>query len=316
MAARVTIVGAGIAGAACARELLAAGLDVSIVDRGRAPGGRMAAPQVHGRRTDLGAAYFTVSDDDFAEVVAGWRDRGLAREWTDTFTVIEHRDRRTTQGPMRYATPGGLRSLVRDLLPEGVEVGYQQRIDSLGELDHEVDAVVLAMPDPQAERLAPEVVEWVAYDPVISVAVGWDEPQWQPFDAAFVNDDPDVSFVADDGARRGDGAAVLVAHTTADRAWEHLDAPADAERAVLAALARTLRVDLDPEWTHTHRWTYAKPAATHGDEPFGLLEHRGRPLGLATDSWCPTGKPRVESAWLSGRALGRALAGQLSSRPT
>ena len=55
----------------------------------------------------------------------------------------------------------------------------------------------------------------------------------------------------------------------------------------------------------------AKPAGTHGDAPFELVE-RGRPVGRCGDSWCPSGSPRVESAWLSGDRLGRALAARLA----
>ena len=39
----------------------------------------MASRRLHGRPVDLGAAYFTVSDPGFAQVVEGWRAAGLAR---------------------------------------------------------------------------------------------------------------------------------------------------------------------------------------------------------------------------------------------
>ncbi|MDT5248326.1 MAG: renalase, partial [Mycobacterium sp.] len=152
---------------------------------------------------------------------------------------------------------------------------------------------------------------WVAYEPVITVAAAWPRQCWPIVDAAFVNDDPDLTFVADDGSRRGDGAAVLVAHTTAQRARTHLEHPDEAVAPLLGALRRVLDVPADPEWTHAHRWTFAKPVNTHGDNAFGLTLYRSRPLGLCGDSWCPSGAPRIESAWLSGRRLGTALAEQL-----
>jgi renalase len=300
---RVAVVGAGMSGAACAQALRERGVAVDIVERGRAPGGRMAAPTVQGRRVDLGAAYFTVKDDDFAAVVDDWTGRGLVRPWTDTFDVLAPDGRDRTAGPVRYATPDGLRSLVRDLLPaDGVR--YDMNVASLDDLDH--DAVVLAMPDPQAARLAPDAFDWVDYDPVITVVAGWSARGWTLGDAAFVNDDPDVSFIADDGARRGDGAAVLVAHSTADRARSHLERPEGAIDPVLAAVCRLLEIADGPSWTHTHRWTFAKPVDTHGDAPYALSTS-GRLLGVCGDAWCPTGAPRVESAWLSGRRLGSAL---------
>ena len=306
--ARVAVVGAGLSGAACAQALRERGIGVEIFERGRGPGGRMASPSLHGRRVDMGAAYFTVKDPAFATVADGWIDRGLAHRWTDTFDVVSSEGRDVTTGPMRFATSGGLRSLVRDLLPD--DVRFERPIDSLDELSH--DAVVLAMPDPQAARLAPDACDWVDFEPVIAVAAGWTERRWAVADAAFVNDDPDVSFIGDDGARRGDGAPVLVAHATAARARAHLDRPEDAVAPVLAALDRTLGVSEEPVWTHAHRWTFAKPAGTHGQDEFALIDGP-RLVGVCGDAWCPTGAPRVESAWLSGQRLGRAIADALSA---
>lgn len=304
---RVAVVGAGLSGAACAQALRERGVSVDILERGRGPGGRMASPTLHGRRVDMGAAYFTVKDPEFAAVVDDWTRRGLARPWTDTFDVVSPTGRDTTAGPVRFAAPDGLRSLVRELLPD--DVRFEAQVGSLDDLTH--DAVVLAMPDPQAARLAPDACDWVDYEPVIAVAAGWADRCWTVGDAAFVNDDDDLSFVADDGARRGDAAPVLVAHTTASRAQQHLDQPGDAVAPVIAALRRLLDVATAPSWTHAHRWTFAKPAGTHGDAEFGLLTD-GRPLGLCGDAWCPTGSPRVESAWLSGKRLGAAVAAVLS----
>jgi predicted NAD/FAD-dependent oxidoreductase len=304
---RAAVVGAGIAGAACARALGAAGVDVELIERGRAPGGRLASPQVHGRRVDLGAAYFTVQQDAFAAVVDDWSARGLARDWTSTMAVLSPEGRDSKDGPARWAAPGGLRSLVRDLLVD-IPAAFEREVRSLDDLDH--DAVVLAMPDPQAARILGPGADDVDYEPVIAVATGWARRQW-PFEAAaFVNDDEDVSLVADDGARRGDGAAVLVAHSTPELAAHHLDDPDGAVAPVLEALRRLLDLDAEPAWTHAHRWRYAKPAGTHGDAPYELLD-RGRPVGRCGDSWCPAGSPRVEAAWLSGDRVGRALAAQL-----
>lgn len=267
----------------------------------------MASPEVHDRRVDLGAAYFTVKEPDFEAVVKAWESQSLVRRWTDTFDVFGADGHSTTSGPMRYAAVGGLRSLVRAAAAQNVRTGSVVTV--LADLDH--DAVVLAMPDPQAARLAPDAAGEVAYDPVIAVAAGWPQRCWPFAAAAFINDDPDIAFVADDGSRRGDDAAVLVVHTTAPTARAHLQDPEQAVPAVLSALHRVLGISDAPQWTHVHRWTFAKPADTHGDRPFGLSTEGGRPLGRCGDSWCPSGAPRVESAWLSGRRLGHALAEQL-----
>ncbi|KQU57257.1 hypothetical protein ASG84_16820 [Rhodococcus sp. Leaf278] len=300
----ITIVGAGIAGAACARVLDDAAVPFRIVDRGRAPGGRMSSPELHGRRVDLGAGYFTVRDQDFTTVVADWESRGLARQWANTFGILKAETAPcTTTGPVRWATPTGLRSLVRDLLGDF-------HIEGSSDLTDLPDGhVVLAMPDPQATRLT-AVPDAVEYEPVIAVACGFDGLDVPFRDAAFVNDHPDIAFVVDDGARRGDGASVLVVHTTSERAQQHLDDPDGAIALVLEALRELSVVSSAPTWTHAHRWTFAKPASQH-DCTFALEQRDGRLVGFAGDQWCASGAPRVESAWRSGTDVGTELVRRL-----
>lgn len=298
----VTIVGAGLAGTACAAALAAAGIGVRLVERGRAPGGRMASPSLHGRRVDIGAGYFTVRDSGFQSAVDRWQSAGLVRPWTDTFSVLEAgKDPRTTTGPMRWATPGGLRSLVRHELAD-IQVGTGTEVTDLTTLP--AGPVVLAMPDPQAARLAP-VPGAVDYDPVITMVAGFDERLWSLPAAAFVHDHPAVEFIADDGARRGDGAPVLVVHSTADLAHHHLSEPDGAAPQLVAGLRELLGLPV-PAWTQVHRWSFAKPSGAH-DATFGLVDVGGRQVGFAGDQWCPQGSPRVESAWRSGTDLASAL---------
>ena len=295
----VTIIGAGITGVACAVGLRTAGVPFRLVERGRAVGGRMASPTVQDRRVDIGAGYFTVRDTGFSDVVREWADAGLAREWTDTFGVLRvGAEPETTTGPMRWATPGGLRSLVRALLDDiPVELGTE-----LTELPS--GPVVLAMPDPQAARLVP-VPAPVEYEPVLAAVLQFEARTWPFVNAAFVNDHPTIGFVADDGARRGDGAPVLVAHSTALFAGEHLDHPDGAVEPMSAAVRELLGLP-EPERAHVHRWTFAKPSGQH-DATFALVEDGGRLIGFAGDQWCPSGAPRVESAWRSGTDLAAAI---------
>ena len=202
------VVGAGLSGLACARALRAGGVEVRVLDRGARPGGRLgerSVPRADGAEhlVDTGAAYFTVDGDPrdlgsdgaspepgtFAEVVHGWARRGLARPWTDTFHLAGPDGLRGTKtGPLRWAAPGGLRSLADDLAADLVsagatvaggtvaeavvlgEAGVELRVrgrDGAGGAPADgpavgpattgsvvtAGAVVLAMPDPQAARV-------------------------------------------------------------------------------------------------------------------------------------------------------------------
>jgi renalase len=309
----VVVIGAGLAGVACAVELVAAGVDVRVVERAHTVGGRMASKRIDGRPVDLGAAYFTVRDPEFAQVVDRWQAAGLARPWTSELAVLGDGERGRAPGPVRWAAPGGLRSLVA-ALAEGLPVELEREVKRVGPgptVDGEpTDAVVLAMPDPQARRLlddrapAAALVDGREWRSVITVAAGWQQREWPPMSAAFVNDHPLLSLVADDGDRRGDGAPVLVAHTTDELARRCDARPDDAVEPVLDALRGLLGLRSDPLWTHAHRWRYASPPEDR-DAPFHLGDDG---VALAGDGW---GSPKVETAWRSGTELGRTLGERL-----
>lgn len=302
---RVVVVGAGVAGLSCARELAAGGATVRVHERGRVVGGRLASRRFDGRYADLGAAYFVADDPGFAALAARWRARGLARPWTDTLAVYPGRT--TTTGPVRWAAPGGLRSLATDLA-DGLDV----RLDSeLTAVPDGADAVVLGMPGPQALRLHPpaavaDVARAQVWEPVLAAVCTYPERAWPALHGAFVNDHPVLATVFDDGDRRGDGAPVLVAHSTAGFARPRLADPDAAAGALAAAVNEVLGLTGTPR-VRVHRWSYARPASP-GTTSFAT---DGR-VWLAGDAF---GRPRVQTAWLSGLAVARAiLAGQSSER--
>lgn len=313
----VVVVGAGLAGVACARVLVGAGVPVELVDRGRRVGGRMASRRYDGRPADIGASYLTVSDPGFEAVVRGWEEAGLARPWTDTFGVASPDGRgEPTTGPVRWGTPGGIRTLVEALavdLPVRSATTVE-RVSADADGTPTVDgrrasAVVLAMPDPQAVALLDGEVHGEAvaaldaeYEAVLALTAVYGERCWEELpDGLFVNDDPVLAWVADDGRRRCDGAPVLVAHSTDRHARAHLADPPAGGPAMLEALQRHVGAAQQPLVTAVHRWTCAKPAG--GRDATYLLSGSG--VGACGDSWSQ--KPRVEAAWLSGTALGHAL---------
>jgi renalase len=75
------VVGAGMAGVACARTLLQAGHRVSVFDQGAVPGGRMATHDSPFGTFDHGAQYFTVRDPRFALALERTAP-GLTKPWS------------------------------------------------------------------------------------------------------------------------------------------------------------------------------------------------------------------------------------------
>lgn len=306
------VVGGGISGIACAAALRDAGRPVVVRDRGHRLGGRMAVRTVDGRPVDVGAAYFTVTHPRFREVVERWVDLDLVRPWTDTFHVGAPDGLIGTRtGPMRYAAQLGLRSLVEELalgLPltphdEVAEVGPGPVVDGVP-----YTTVALAVPGPQAlDVLADSLTDERAasaglWEPCIAVVATFDGRSWPELDGVFVNDSPVLTFIADDGRRRGDGAPVLVAHVQPVLSAAHLDDPDTVIPLALAEMSAVLGLRSDPAAVFAKRWSLAKPVNPR-PEPFWLGRER---VGICGDAW--HGPSRIESAYLSGRALGRALA--------
>lgn len=235
----VIVVGAGIAGLACARELLDAGVPVRVVERGPVVGGRLASELIDDRWVDVGAAYMTADDPAFEGRLQSWRVDGLAHPWTDTFRGQSGR------ATMRWSAPGGLRSLAEDLARE-LEVTLNSEVTELPD----AGTVVLAMPGPEASRILGTEDDQV-WSPVLSVVLTYPRRSWDDFHGAFVNDHPVLANVCDDGDRRGDLAPVLVAHSTP--AFSGGDAAKLAE-----AVNQLLGLEDQPRITE-FAWPYAQP---------------------------------------------------------
>ena len=317
------VIGAGLSGVSAALAAQSAGVQVHVVDRGRRIGGRMASRRLRdtgtdfdGRVVDYGASYFTVSDPDFRAVVDSMVDVGVVRVWTDTFHVhTEGVMAGVKTGPLRYAAPGGLRSVVEHLAQSVASIDTETHVESLdispiGVLagDQRAQRAALCMPQPQAERLVPAGAlpeAGITWEPVIAVTMVFEGRSWIELDGVFVNDDPVITWIADDGKRRGDDAPVLVAHVNPVFAAGHLEDPSGVLPNTIAATRRVLGIDALPSWSWAHRWSLARPIAALDDD---FWVHPELPMGLAGDAWA--GGPRVEAAWLSGRALGRHFAVQ------
>lgn len=320
-----TVVGGGISGVACAAALSDSGIEAVLLDRGRQLAGRMASRTLRdtgtpwdGRVVDIGASYFTAKDPGFVAIVDGLVAQGVVRPWTDSFHVAGPTGIEAVRaGPVRYAAPGGLRSVVEAMAAAvpALDVRHSHEVaavtvsDEVVSVDGQVsDAVALCLPHPQAARIAEGLPEsHHTWEPVIAVTCVFDRRYWIDLDGVFVNDDAVLTWIADDGSRRGDDAPVLVAHVHPVLAARHLDDPASVAPMAVAALQRILGIDAYPDWVDCHRWTFAKPMSA-SEEPFWL--HAEANLGLAGDMW--SGGPRVEAAWLSGLRLGQALGARLT----
>ena len=323
----IAVIGAGIAGLSCATALQAAGHRVQVFEKSRSASGRMSTRRNadEGWQCDHGAQYFTARDPAFAAEVARWQQAGVAALWTPRIAVLNDSGMRQP-GPLdrfvgtpRMTAPA--QALARSLnLSLGTTIqrlqhdGQHWHLESTeqGLLEPRFDAVLLALPAPQAQPLTSSIAPALAAVAASACMRGcwalmlqFDGPVDLPFDAAFVNSGP-LRWIARDSSKPGRNVArdTWLLHAEPEWSEAHLEGlPADAAALMLAAFA-ALGGPAPQAWT-AHRWRYADTR-----EPLleGCVWDGDLRLGLCGD-WLNGGK--VEGAWLSGQRL----AAQLSSSP-
>lgn len=173
----IAVVGAGIAGITCARTLAQAGHRVTVFEKSRGAGGRMATLETEFGGFDHGAQYFTVRDERFEQALAA--ASGLVRPWSaNTVQILDELGQVVAASlPAReahwVATPG-MNALVRQWAQPLADAGrmmletrvtfiepdklhperWQLQTEGPGAGVHSgFDAVVLAIPSLQAHAL-------------------------------------------------------------------------------------------------------------------------------------------------------------------
>jgi predicted NAD/FAD-dependent oxidoreductase len=331
---RVAVVGAGVAGASCARALSLTGCAVQVVDKSRGAGGRLATRRLEwldprGRlrsvRLDHGAPSFTARDANFQQFLAAGAQRGALAQWTPRLADGSR--------PLDDAAPLWLpqpdmpslcRGLLRDIpttwsftadhLRPG-PLGWQ--IEAAGAtLPGHFDAVLLALPPAQAAPLlAPHRRDWALRASLAAMHPCWTlmgvarrPARNLDWDVGRPEQGPLASVIRHDarpGRESSAEEAHWVVHARAGWSRQHLEHPADWVQARMqAALQDWLGEPV--EWQHAvaHRWRYAMPQAAGESSAQRCWWDGARGLGACGDF---LGGAGVEGAWLSAQAVIEAL---------
>jgi renalase len=178
-----------------------------------------------------------------------------------------------------------------------------------GELAGPFHALLLALPSPQAGPLLAALGHRFAADadratisPCWAVMLGFAHSVEAPT-VQRPTDGP-LAWVARDSARPGRPAAPETWMLHASPTWSeaNLERPAaDVAADLLAAFRSLTGATAEPLHLSAHRWRYAQVSSPLGEPCLWDADAR---LGVCGD-WCLG--PRVEAAYLSGRALATAL---------
>ena len=300
----IAIIGAGMAGLAAGRKLADAGQAVTIFDKSRGLGGRMATRRVDAMAFDHGAQYFTAKGAAFRAVVDGWRAQGHAADWFEGAHVgapgMTAPARALAQG-LDVVTSCQVSDLHR--APDGwtiLDKDGPVATPGNGAFAH----VVLAVPAPQALPLAAsadvafEAMERAVYAPCWALLLAFAQPTGLPDHAK--HERGAISWIARNASKPGRAPQpeTLVVHASPDWSRQHLElTPEEAGERLLAHFTELTGVRDRPDYASAHRWRFAL-VETPAGAPFLFDEDSG--LGACGD-WCLG--PRVEAAFDSGEAL-------------
>lgn len=305
----ILIIGGGMAGLSAATALADTGQRIIVLDKGRGPGGRMAARRVDiaGEQVsfDHGAQYFTARDPAFREAVAVWEAAGVAARWP-------------AAGEDAWVGTPGMNACIKHLA-EPLDVRWNVRAERLlragamwqveaGDEVFAASTVLITVPAEQAAvLLAEDAPEFAARAASVTSAPCWAVmaafAARLPLADTFRSDGP-ISWAARNSAKPGRaGTETWVIHASPARSRELIDCPKDEVAAILLAdfFAVTGTAPVTPGHLDAHRWLYAQPEASKGE---GALFDAALGIGIAGD-WLQS--PRVEGAWLSGRALAQGV---------
>lgn len=324
--ARVVVVGAGVSGLTAAIDLHGRGHQVTVLDKGRGVGGRLATrridtPDGSTAVFDHGAQFFTARSDEFTAAVESWIEIGLVREWCRGF------DRH--DGHPRYVVNGGMTALAKHMAASldvrtstlVFEIGAGETHDWTVVIDDgstiACDAVVTTCPLLQSysitvtagAELPPDLLR-SDYDRTIGLLAVLDGPPRIPAPGGLQNPDEVFSWIGDNHAKGVSPVPAVTFHAGPTWSAAHWDDSPEDGRAALIEAAQPYLGSASIVIAEYKKWRFATPRSPWPDQCFVSPTEPGT-LVFAGDAFAG---PKVEGAFLSGLAAASHLAPLLARR--
>ncbi len=312
-----------MSGLAAARELTKHGHTVTVLDKGRGVGGRMATRRIDQSRLDHGAQYFTVKSPHFQPFVEELLLEGIAGIWP----VID-----TADAPLHYIGRDGM-SAIAKYMAQSLNVKTGERVIRLEKTTpssgngwraicdtgnaFEADNLLITIPAPQALALlhdsnigADEVdlaaLKLILYLPCIAVMAVLSQPGLIPAPGAVRLNQRSVVWVADNHQK---GISPNQTSVTIQAGQVFSQTHFDDDLMTVGQTMLNQLTDLIPAASvltyQVHRWRYSLAEVRH-PESF-LSANTPARLLFGGDGFGPG---NIEGAFLSGLAMAKEVCGE------
>lgn len=325
MTQRVAVIGAGLAGLACARVLRRAGFFVEVFEQERIIGGRMSTARVGMQTFDQGAPYIIARSQSFRSFIEELIAGGYAARWTPR----AWRGGEEGGGQLLpwYVGLPGMASIVRPLA-ESVRIHTSRRVHTIQRqdkgwhvwFDNETSvgpfaAVAVCVPAPQARLLLgrlddlAEPLAKARMSPVWALMVRLEEVLL-PDQDVFSDMSEIIRWVCRNQTKPGRSGRgenlVIHASQSWSREAEEAEAEMVAEELWNEVSHRLSLPPVRPALMTAHLWRHGIVDTSLGDSFLFSTQHL---VGVGGD-WC-LGR-LGEHAYESGSGLGRAITNALS----
>jgi len=276
---RILVLGAGLSGLSAARQLISQGHEVTVVDKGRGIGGRMATRRFAGGVFDHGAQFFTIRSPELRGELDTWQEQNVVAHWFDGYPSPDNR--KPDDHHPRFRGETGMTGIAK-FLAAGLDVRLNTEIVALkrdgatwqaktasGET-FSADKLLLTAPVPQSLALlassgevlptpARETLQTLAYEPCFALLVQLGQPSAIPAPGLYYVEGETIYWIADNfqkGISPLEGSVTI--HSSSAFAKAHYDEDENTVALLLLEAARGYLGSAPKDW-QLRRWRYSKP---------------------------------------------------------
>lgn len=317
---KVAVIGAGLAGLSCARDLRRAGFFVEVFEQERVIGGRLSTARVGLESFDYGAQYLTARTSKFRSFIDEVVGLSYAARWTPR-SQISGPEGGGQIMPWYVGTPG-MASIVRPLT-ESLRIQTSRRVHTLERVDKSwkiwfedetfvgpFAAVAVCVPAPEARLLLGRVGDMTQIMSRVRMAPCWAlmiqfEERVLPEQDVFSDMTETIRWIARNNTKPGRGkkgeTIVIHASPTWSRETEDVDPDVVADELWNEASHALGLPPVRPSRKSAHLWRHGLVENSLGETYLFSQDYN---VGAAGD-WC-LGR-LAEHAYESGTGLAKAI---------
>ncbi|MHA7812990.1 MAG: NAD(P)/FAD-dependent oxidoreductase [Phycisphaerales bacterium] len=318
----VVIVGGGLSGLSCAKQLSMLGIDCMVLDRGRRVGGRVSTKEFscgeHTCQIDHGAPEIDVHDDEFREIADAWVHSGVAA-WNGDSSLHGTPNMQSIAASLARGIRVKNSTEAIRLTREETSWLLETKIHGTATTGNvKADSIVFACPPVQGKRIATR--SELAYPDMLDQASHI--PMWNYIMSAQTQFPSDIDSQVNHDVLQsvrvravGQSLISIVATMQIELAAEHASASEEDQVQLLSqattdVLDRQHGIKIDEAQVlmqHAQRWGLARPINRVRSD---CLWQPERMLGFAGDAFSGTDGAwgEGEGAFLSGKRLAEQIA--------